>query len=294
MDWAPLYYVAMPFVYRETTLPPERMVANIAYDPSAPDDAKRQLDFFLPSAPDFATVVFVHGGGWTTGDRMLTSGGADVYRNIGRFLAARGFASAVISYRLLFDVDWRGQAEDVARAVAFVQKSIGARGARPRAVFLMGHSAGAQLATRIALEPEWLTKAGGDPSGICGVVAASGAAYDMSDDETYRLGADPAYYARRWGNGRLDGAWRRDASPATHITSAAPPFLILYAEGDDPPLRHQASLLAQDLLKSGVTAREVVIPGSSHERVVVQLSRDDQTAGPAVLSFLQSTDCPRP
>src|SRR6185295_8639815 len=135
---------------------------------------KRQLDLFLPSAPDFATVVFMHGGGWTTGDRMLTSGGADVYRNVGRFLAARGFASAVISYRLLFDVDWRGQAEDVARAVAFVQKSIGARGARPRAVFLMGHSAGAQLATRIALEAEWLTRAGGDPSGICGVVAASG------------------------------------------------------------------------------------------------------------------------
>src|SRR6185295_15486153 len=121
---------------------------------------KRQLDLFLPSAPDFATVVFVHGGGWTSGDRMLTTGGADVYRNIGRFLAARGFATAVISYRLLFDVDWRGQAGDVARAVAFVQKSIEAKGGRPHGVFLMGHSAGAQLATRIALEPEWLTTAG--------------------------------------------------------------------------------------------------------------------------------------
>jgi len=30
------------------------MIANVSYDPSAPDDAKRQLDFFLPSAPDFA------------------------------------------------------------------------------------------------------------------------------------------------------------------------------------------------------------------------------------------------
>jgi arylformamidase len=292
-DWEPLYFVAMPFVYRSTTLPPERMIANVAYDPSASADPKRQLDLFLPSAPDFATVVFVHGGGWTTGDRTLTTGGADVYRNIGRFLAARGFATAVISYRLLFDVDWRGQAADVARAVAFVQKSIESRGGRPRGVFLMGHSAGAQLATRIALEPEWLTSAGGDPAGICGVVAASGAAYDMSDDETYTLGADPAYYARRWGNGVIDGAWKRDASPATHITSSAPPFLILHAEGDDPPLRHQASLLAQGLLKSGVKAHQVVIPGSSHERVVVQLSRDDQTAGPAVLKFLQATDCPR-
>ena len=104
----------------------------------------------------------------------------------------------------------------------------------------------------------------------------------MSDDDTYKLGADPAYYARRWGGGAIDGAWRRDTSPMTHLTSAAPPFLVLYAQGDDPPLRHQASLLAQRLLKAGVSAREVVVPGSSHDRVVVQLSRDDQTARPAV------------
>ena len=73
----------MPFVYRETTLAPERTIGNIAYDASAPLDPKRQLDLFLPSAPDFSTVVFVHGGGWTSGDRTLTTGGADVYRNIG-------------------------------------------------------------------------------------------------------------------------------------------------------------------------------------------------------------------
>lgn len=293
MRWEPVYWVVMPFVYRETTLPPERTINNVSYDPSAPNDPKRQLDLFLPDAHDFGAVVFVHGGGWNSGDRSLAVAGADVYRNVGRFLAARGFAAAVISYRLLFDVEWRGQAADVARAVTFVQKSIAARGGRPRSLFLMGHSAGAQLATRIALEPEWLKAAGGDPSGICGVIAASGAAYDMNDDETYALGADPSYYALRWGGGHLDGPWKRDASPITHLTAVAPPFLVLSAEGDDPPLRHQASLLAQRLLKAGVAARQVVIPGSSHERVVVQLSRDDQTAGPAVLGFLQSTNCPR-
>jgi acetyl esterase/lipase len=283
----------MPVVYREVSLPLERTIANVSYDPSAPNDPKRQLDLFLPTAPEFTTVVFVHGGGWTTGDRSLSVGGADVYRNIGRFLAARGFATAVVSYRLLFDVDWRAQAADVGRAVTFVQQTIGAKGGRPRSMFLMGHSAGAQLATRMALEPQWVQDAGGDPSGICGVVAASGAAYAMDDEETYALGADRTYYAERWGGGHPDGAWRRDASPVTHLTSSAPPFLVLYTEGDDPPLRHQASLLVGRLMKSGVSAREVVVPGSSHERLVVQLSRDDQTAGPAVLNFLQGTDCPR-
>ena len=63
LDWEPLYCVAMPFVYDKTTLPPERTISNLAYDPSAPTDPKRQLDLFLPSAPGLSTVVFVHGGG---------------------------------------------------------------------------------------------------------------------------------------------------------------------------------------------------------------------------------------
>ena len=99
-----------------------------------------------------------------------------MYQNIGRFLAARGFATAVISYRLLFDVDWRGQARRHSPRNR-VRAEINRGPKRPAAaVFLMGHSTGAQLVTRIALKPEWLREAGGDLSGICGVVAASGPA----------------------------------------------------------------------------------------------------------------------
>ena len=291
-DWALLYWVAIPFVYRAAPLPESQVLRGIPYDPQAPSDGKRQLDLFLPSGRAFPTVVFVPGGGWTTGDRTLTTGGADVYANIGRFLASRGFAAAVVSYRLLWDVDWRTQAQDVARAVGWVQRSIEARGGRRGSIFLMGHSAGAQLVTRLAIDRRWLAGAGADPASLCGVVAVSGAGYDMVDPETYRLGADPDYYAQRFGGSVREGPWRQEASPITYFDTTAPPFLVMSAEGESAPLRRQSRLLAERLLQRGVPASQVLVPGSSHERMVVQLSRDDQTAGPAVLDFLQQTSCP--
>jgi hypothetical protein len=57
MNWEPVYWVVMPFVYRETTLAPERTIGNIAYDASAPLDPKRQLDSKL--ALSLSNVVCV-------------------------------------------------------------------------------------------------------------------------------------------------------------------------------------------------------------------------------------------
>ena len=57
-------------------------------------DRKQQLDLYFPAgrAP-LAALAFVHGGGWRTGDK-------NEYRYLGRALAQRGHAVAVIGYRL--------------------------------------------------------------------------------------------------------------------------------------------------------------------------------------------------
>jgi acetyl esterase/lipase len=285
LDWAPAYWVAIKVAYRHAPLPDAQVARNLAYDPSAPDDDKRRLDLFLPAQRPFRTVVFFHGGGWTTGDRGLVVGGADVYGNIGRFLAARGYAVAVASYRLAPQVDWRTQLGDAARAVAWVGRHIEARGGSRRDLVLMGHSAGAQLATRLALDPAWLAEAGAEVV-VRGVAAISGAGYDMDDEETYRLGNDPMYYARRFGAATPQGAWRRDGSPLHVPLAGPPPFLVASAEGDSPSLRRQTQLLAAALEGAGGRVTRVLVPGSSHQRLVLQLSRDDQTVGPAVVAFL--------
>ena len=102
---APAYWLGARVLYDKAPSPPA-VELNVSYDPAAPADPKRQLDLYLPGTRDFPTVVFVHGGGWAWGDRTQTFGGADVYRNVGRFLAGRGIATAVIGYRLVWPLDW--------------------------------------------------------------------------------------------------------------------------------------------------------------------------------------------
>jgi acetyl esterase/lipase len=295
---APVYWVGVRLFYSRVDIPPERVVLNIGYDPENPNDHKRQLDLYLPDGEGWPTVVYVHGGGWTWGDRSQRFGGDDVYGNIGRFLAREGYGAAVISYRLIWDVDWMTQATDVARAVAWVQEHIGARGGARDKLFLMGHSAGAQLALRVAVQPRWLDAVGGRIEGICGVIAVSGVGYDLEDRIAERLDGDDRYLVERFGGSVIEdgtpakSAWRREASVLPDIDPGDPPVLTIIADTDYASVQHQSRLLDERLLKLGLSAGFVIVPNSDHERIVLGLSRADHPAGEAILKFLRETPCP--
>ncbi len=161
----------MRTLYEKTAALAEHQLIDLAYrEDEGSDPVKHRLDLFLPEGEGWPVLVFVHGGGWTAGDKSLRAGGADVYSNIGRFYAAQGFGTAVINYRLQPAVTWREQVDDVARAVAWVHANIAEHGGDPDAIFLIGHSAGAQLSTFVALDRRPLEKLGVSPDVLCGVV----------------------------------------------------------------------------------------------------------------------------
>ncbi|HMB94153.1 MAG TPA: alpha/beta hydrolase, partial [Rhodothermales bacterium] len=283
--------IGVALLYEEAKLPVEQVIQDMPYRTDAEaDDEKHRLDLFLPGesvGKGWPVAVFVHGGGWTNGDKDLTVAGADVYANIGRFFAAHGIGVAVINYRLLPTVDWREQVGDVAQAVAWVQEHIGAYGADSESLFLMGYSAGAQLAARVALDPGALGvyQTSAD---LCGVIAVSGAAYDIDDARTYELGGDKEYLRERFGE---EEGWEQAVSVVPFVRGDAPPFLMLYAEGEGPFMHRQSEVLHAALEKAGAASEVVVVPGESHARIVRTLSRDDKTAGPAMLDFIRTTPC---
>ncbi|MGI9592580.1 MAG: alpha/beta hydrolase, partial [Myxococcota bacterium] len=206
-------WLAMPFLFERAELPEPQVLRDLAYrDDAAADSQKHRLDLFLPRAPGsdgprWPLLVFVHGGGWTSGDKDHRSGGRDVYANIGRFFASNGVGTAVVNYRLQFGVTWREQVADVADAVAWLGERVPGLGGDPEAIFLSGHSAGAQLVTRVALDRA-LSAERGLPR-ICGLVPVSGAGYDLADGETYELGASRRYYERRFRAADPGDAWLR-------------------------------------------------------------------------------------
>lgn len=266
-------------LYKPADLPASQIVRDLCYTAASPCDTPRHtLDLYQPAGKAWPIIVFVHGGNWDSGDKNYRAGGADVYANIGRFYATRGIGVAVINYRLQPAIAWPAQVDDVRAAMTWVRGNIERYGGRPDRIFLMGHSAGAHLASLAALTTA--------DSGIRGVIAVSGAALDLTDEQTYQLGADRDYYRQRFQGNDSSEDWKRRGSPATFAHAKAPPFLILYATGETKALQRQSQVLHDALTKAGASSRLVPVQGESHTRIVLALSRGDKASAPAILGFV--------
>ena len=291
--------VGVGLFYDTADLPADQVRRDIAY---LPDGApKHRLNLFLP-APGSAprpTVVFVHGGNWDSGDRDLEAGGRDVYNNIGRYLAGHGIPTAVISYPFPSVaggalIDWRAEARDVASAAAFVareQRTWGSDG-----IVMMGHSAGTHLALEAALNPAFSARPAAAP--VCGIVAASGAALDLTSPGVF-VGDTYDFFSSRFAPDRVTrdeppaapAEWQRDVSVVPFVTAAAPPMLVILGTGESVGLKLQSRLLNEARVAAGAPGEFVSVPARSHALVVPTLSRDDKVAGPAVVAFVNGLSC---
>lgn len=272
-------HVGVGILGKRATLPASQILHDLPYG----GDAAQKLDLYLPEGKGGPALVFVHGGGWDTGDKTLTAGGLDVYSNIGRLYASHGIMTAVINYRLMPGADWKQQAEDVALAVKWVHANAAKHGADPKRLFLMGHSAGAQLASLVALNQGLQRAAGIEDGTVSGLIAASGAALDLLDDETYKT-EDIHYYEKRFGTKNRE-TWAM-ASPVTHIDETDPPVLVLYATGESKGLQRQAHVFYDKLKAADIEAQLVPVPGESHSRMVLVLSHPAKVAVPEILHFV--------
>lgn len=285
---------AVALLYKAAMLPEQQVLRDIPYRPDS-DNEKHRLDLFRPEGSNWPILIFVHGGGLACGDKCLRVGGADVYGNIGRFYASQGIGVAVINYRLQCygsGVTWRDQVNDVAHAVAWIYSQIENYGGDRSRIFIGGHSAGAYLSARVALDPKPLAQFGLSPRILSGVVAVSGAAFDLADERTYELGHRLCRYEARFGCGDPTDNWKREASPINCVASGAPPFLILYASDESKSLQRQSQLLHEALERNQVPSQLVIVPGQNHCRIVLTLSRPDKISAPAILRFVQSPPDP--
>lgn len=280
-----VYRTGIKLYYKPVAIPAGGVITDVPYVPGSADP-HQQLNFFKPAATGYPVVIFVHGGNWDSGSKDYRFGGQDIYNNIGRYFAAHGIGCAVISYRLLPTVHWRAQADDVAKAVAWVHAHVAERGGDPNRIFLMGHSAGAQLAMRTGLDRATLEGVGVPAGAIRGIIGVAGAGYDLADAQTYSLGADPEWYAKRFWPGS-NASWQADASPIQFAARTSPPVLLVRAGGESKPLIRQSDLMRDALTRAGARADLVVAPGLSHTRIVPTLSREDRPAGAAVLAFVR-------
>ena len=142
--------------------------------PYAEPALERQvLDIYSPKdAKNLPVVFWIHGGGWQTGDK------SKVQEKPKAFLD-RGFVFVATNYRLLYKVDIGTIFRDVAKALGWVYKNIAAHGGDPNRIFVMGHSAGAQLAALMCIDDRYLKAEGVPFSALQGCVPLDGDTYDV-------------------------------------------------------------------------------------------------------------------
>jgi len=280
-------FASVKVMYQKASLPDSQIHKDIAYRESS-TDPKQRLDLYVPERQNWPVLVFIHGGGWNTGDKAYDVAGSDLYANIGRYFASRGIGTAVINYRLLPHVNWREQIRDAAAATAWVYRNAARYGGNPKRLFLSGHSAGAQLAARIALDPEPLKKEGFSKGIVAGVIGVSGAGYEIASKRSISsTGGLKTYYAKRFADGDETDAWAKEASILRFIDKTAPPFLILYGSAETNDLKQQSELLAKRLKSSGVPMEWIVIPHRDHIQTVMTMSREEGVTTPALRHFIE-------
>ena len=252
------------------------------------DDAcpeKQRLDLFLPGGSGWPMLAFVHGGSLEKGDSAQRLVGHDIYRNIGRFYAARGVGVALINYRLQPDVNWIEQVDDVASAVAWLTPRIEELGGDGR-LFLSGHSAGSWLMSHVALDKALQARHGIDPETITGVIVISGSGFDLTDDLTWELFGREKRWQRRFSIEPGDSRWKERASLVPHIAADSPPFLLLYGSDEWPALVRQNKLMCEALATTSAGCRIAEIEGLGHRRMLLAIGHAEKPVAPRILGAL--------
>jgi CubicO group peptidase (beta-lactamase class C family) len=256
---------------------------NIPYAKAAHE--RQVLDVYSPhGAKNLPVVFWIHGGGWQAGDKTSVQIKPKVFME-------KGFVFVSTNYRLLPSVDMEAIVRDVARSIRWVHDHVAEHGGDPKRLFIMGHSAGAQLAALVCTDDRYLKAEGLSLAIIKGCVPVDGDTYDVpaiiETAETRRRvhGLPQAKFGHRekFGN---DPAKHRDFSAVTHVArdKGIPPFLILYV-AEHPDTSAQAQRLGNVLKAAGVPATLFGARETTHNMINAHLGLPDNPATGALFDF---------
>jgi arylformamidase len=253
---------------------------------ATPAQERQMLDVNSPAHAKSLPVVFwIHGGGWQRGDKTNGQIKPQAFMD-------KGFVFVSTNYRLLPQVDMETIVRDIARSIHWVHEHVAENGGDPQQLFVMGHSAGAQLAALICTDDRYLKAEGLSLAIIKGCVPVDGDTYDVpaiieTAETRSRVHGQPqakSGHREKFGN---DPAKHRDFSAVTHVAKdkGIPPFLIMHV-AEHPDTSAQAERLADVLKSAGVTVRVFGARESTHNKINADLGRPDDPGTKALFDFI--------
>lgn len=225
-----------------TAAEPFEATLDVSYDLGSPpaDPNLNRLDVYAPTAASGGRapiVVYVHGGSWRVGDK------SNSILDKARLFTDAGYVFVSVNYRLSPDppnssnpsrVRFPAHPDDLGEALRWLRDNARGFGGDPSRLILVGHSAGAHLASLVSTRLAFVRAYGVDPSSIRGTVALDTATLDLTER------ADPATSPLSlsgllsiWNafgtpaENEAEGVWA-NASPQLHADRRdAPHFLVV-------------------------------------------------------------------
>lgn len=224
-----------------------------------------------PAAMAKPVVVFFYGGAWDSGDK---SG----YLFVAEALTSRGYVVVMPNYRLYPEVTFPTYMDDAALAVKWTFDNIAQYGGDPARVFVMGHSAGAQLAALVAYDAKYLERIAVNTRRIKGVVSLAGPMdfLPLTEPKLEFIFPLPV---------------RAASQPINFINGNEPPTLLLHGQADTRVGIHNSRNLAARIIARGGDVEATYYPEMGHVGILLALAaplRDGKPVLDRVVKFIDA------
>jgi acetyl esterase/lipase len=209
-----------------------------------------KMDVYYPeSGGPWPALIFVHGGGWTEGDKAP----------LPVIPTEAGYLVTSINYRLYPAHRFPAMIEDVKCAIRFLRAHAATYNLDPDRVALIGHSAGGHLVALAGL-------------------ADAGTGWDVGPylDQSSRVQAvvdmsGPADLERSfpdWVNELKANVFGVEqfasSSPIAYVHAGAPPFMIVHGDADPVVPVEQAYALYDTFVNAGAPIEIVILQNGGH------------------------------
>jgi acetyl esterase/lipase len=219
----------------------------------SPGGVPQRMDVYYPAsaAGRWPALVFIHGGGWTGGDKA--QGGPELAA-----LRDAGFLVVSINYRLGPQYKFPAMIEDAKCAVRYLRAHAAVYNLDPERMGVWGSSAGGHLAALLG-------------------TADAAAGFDTGEflEQSSRVQAVTVFFGPTDLTVPFPGGYASKlevfapfdaalASPVTYVTPDDPPFLLVHGDSDTLVPLSQSEILLARLGEAGVRAELIVVANAGH------------------------------
>ena len=237
---------------------------NIVY--AKDGDRELHLDMFGParkSTRGYPGVLLIHGGGWRSGNRQMEW-------PMAQHLAAKGYVTATVEYRLSVEALYPTGIYDLKAAIRWLRANASKYDVDPNKIAVYGCSAGGELAAFLgttgemkkfegALGHEQFSSRVQAVVDIDGILDFTDPAESGKDNDPAKPSAGKAWFGAAYKD--KPEVWK-DASPIGYVTEKTAP--ILFVNSSQPRFHAGRDEAIGMMRKLGVYSEVHTIPNTPH------------------------------